>query len=231
MLSFVFCLPWTLYFNFKYLPREQALKLPIVLFKPSLLKTKGTVKITSKKIYFGMIQLGVKHVSIYPNNGFIFENKGGEIEFKGRCVIGSNSSISIGDKGKLIIGDDFLATSTLKIVCYHYVKICERVRFGWDCLVMDTGFHPLKSQLTGEFIGKAYGPIKLGKNNWFANGTLVLKNTETADFCIFGARSILSKKFDVEPYSLLVGSPPKVVKTGIYRDMDDCTEVYEAYEG
>lgn len=167
--------------------------------------------------------------SLYHNSGFIYENHGGTIVFQGKCILGHNNAISVGDKGKLIIGHDFMSNSGSKIICYHYICFSERTRFGCDVVAMDTGFHPLKSCETGGFIGKAYGPIITGKNNWFANGVLILKNTITPDFCIFGARTVLTKKITADPYSVLVGTPPKVVATGVYRDMDDCTEVYEEY--
>lgn len=222
-------IPFTIYFNFRYLPLSQAFLLPIVLFNPKLIKLKGEVKIESSSIRFGMIKLGIHNVSVYPDNGISFENNGGTIVFKGTCVIGSNSFISIGSCGYLEFGDDFVASSSIKLVCYHYVAIGNRVRFGWECMVMDTGFHPIKSRDTGQFIGKAYGPIKLGNNNWFANGVLIMKNTKTVDFCIFGARSVLSKNYCVASYSLLIGSPPKLVRSNVYRDMDDCTETYVPY--
>lgn len=38
-------LPWSIYFNFHYLPFGQAIHLPILLYKPRILKSKGHVKI------------------------------------------------------------------------------------------------------------------------------------------------------------------------------------------
>ncbi|APJ89371.1 hypothetical protein ABKJ86_004266 [Escherichia coli] len=231
VLMFILSLPATVVFNFRYLPFHQAIKLPIILYKPTINKLRGTIEINSKNIKFGMIKLGVHSVSIFPNTGFIFENLGGKIVFNGNVVIGSNSSISVGEKGRLEFGHDIVATSGLKLVCYHYVRVSDLVRFGWDCMIMDTGFHPLKDRDTAKFIDKAYGPIILGKNNWFANGVLIMKNTRTVDYSIFGARSVLTKFYDVPEFSLLVGSPPKVVRNNIYRDMYDCTEVYVEYQG
>ena len=46
----------TIYFNFHYLPFSQAIKLPILLYKPKLLKVKGNVKIGEGKIKFGMVR-------------------------------------------------------------------------------------------------------------------------------------------------------------------------------
>ena len=49
----------SLWFNFKYLPFKQAVKLPILLYKPTFLELKGSVVIESDSIRFGMIRLGI----------------------------------------------------------------------------------------------------------------------------------------------------------------------------
>ena len=94
-------LPASVYFNFHYLPLRQAVKLPILLYKPRFLELKGTVRIEDDNIRTGMIKLGFPTVSLYPNSGIMFENHGGEIVFKGRTKIGNASSISIGGKGRV----------------------------------------------------------------------------------------------------------------------------------
>lgn len=60
----------SVFFNFHYLPFHEAVKLPILLYKPKLLKLKGTIKIKQEdKIGFGMIRLGFPEVSLYPIQG------------------------------------------------------------------------------------------------------------------------------------------------------------------
>lgn len=73
---------YSLYFNFHYLPIKQAIKLPIILYKPKLLKCKGKIQILGN-VKTGMIQLGKYTVSLYPNSGIVFENHGGSIIFNG----------------------------------------------------------------------------------------------------------------------------------------------------
>ena len=64
-------MPYTLYFNFHYLPFKQAIKLPILLYKPKLLKCKGRIRIEGE-VKIGMIQLGKYNVYLYPNTVIIF---------------------------------------------------------------------------------------------------------------------------------------------------------------
>lgn len=68
--------------------------MPIWLRKAHLVKCGGKIIIELDHIKTGMIRLGGYGVSIYPDSGIIFENRG-MIIFKGRCGIGNSSGISI----------------------------------------------------------------------------------------------------------------------------------------
>ena len=214
-------LPWSIWFNFHYLPFNQAKHIPILLYKPRLLETKGEVIIdSSSKVRFGMVRLGFPTVSIYPNSGVMYENHGGSITFKGRCRMGNNTSISLGSKGVVEIGDNFLSTTSLKLVSYDRIHIGDRVRFGWDQLVMDTDFHKL-TKVNGGY-SRGHAPIWIGDNNWLGNGCKVMKRTRTPDYCIFSAGTILAGPVDVPPYSIVGTKNEVVVKaSGLWRNVDD----------
>lgn len=209
----------SLYFNFHYLPFKQACHLPILFYKPTFKELKGRVTLLGGAKY-GMVRLGFPTVSIYPNNGIMFENRGGLLQFNGFCDIGNNSFISIGKKGRCELGNRFVATASWRLICFHNIQIDECCCFGWDCMVMDTDFHKLQKQ-TGGFT-KGYSKIVLGKNNWFGNGCLVMKKSVTPDYCVISARSILSEKLNIPPYSV-VGQKREVEirVSGMWRNFDD----------
>lgn len=218
-LSLIRYAPWIIYFNLKYLPLKQACRLPIFLYKPKLLKCKGSIKIDSSCIKMGMIRLGYYEVSLFPNNGLVWENHGGEVIFNGSCKIGNNSFISIGSKGNLIFGDNFLSTASCKIVSYKRVEFLKDVRVGWDCLIMDTNFHTM-TKVKGGYTN-ATAPILIGASNWIGTGCLVLKGTHTPDLCVFGARSLLNKKYTFESYTLASGNPVEIKAVGLYINVYD----------
>ncbi len=58
----------SIYFNFHYLPIRQAIRLPILLYKPKFKKLKGKIIIDSPKLKYGMVKLGFEKVSVYPNS-------------------------------------------------------------------------------------------------------------------------------------------------------------------
>ena len=166
-----------------------------------------------------MIKLGFNHAHAYPHSGIVFENYGGTIVFKGRCVIGNNSSISVGPTANLQIGDNFNATTTFRLICWYNINFDYNVRFGWDNLVLDTSFHRLKTR-NGDWANKGYGNIYIGHDNWIATRCIILAGTETQPYTVVATNSLLQKRYD-KSYVLLGGSPAKIIKEGIYRDLSD----------
>lgn len=210
----------SIYFNFHYLPFKQAIKLPILLYKPNLIKCNGKIIIDADDIYTGMIRLGVWMVSIYRNTGIMFENSGGTIIFNGKCSIGNDSSIAVGTHGELVIGSGFCATASLKLVCYNNIKFNDNVLIGWDCIFMDTDFHKL-TRIGENGCSKGYGSIIIGANNWFGCKCVVLKNTQTEDFISVGSSSLLNKKYAFPSYSVIAGNPVKACAYGLYLNRED----------
>lgn len=60
-------------FNFRNLPYNQAIKLPIWIYKMRNLGQSGKIVIESDFIHNGMIQLGFPRAATYPNNGITLE--------------------------------------------------------------------------------------------------------------------------------------------------------------
>lgn len=219
----------TLYFNFHYLPFKQAIKLPIVLYKPTLIKCGGKIKIEADDIKFGMIILGYHICSIYPNTGFHYENNGGTIIFKGACQIGKDSFISIGRNASVIFGNNFLGNAGLKLASFYKMKFGEKVELGFGCTVFDTDFHQISyapnSDMKNAAKPKAYGPISIGKYTWIGAKCTILKNTDVPAYCVVSTCSLLRKKYDIPEYSLLAGVPASYKKTGIWRNVNVDDEI------
>ena len=217
----------TLYFNFHYLPFRQAIRLPIVLYKPHLLKCKGKIKLEPEdgRIWHGMIRLGFRQVTVYPNNGFTWENKGGVVVFRGRGLIGNDSYVSIGPSAKLNIGHEFAARAGLKLVCYNSTTFHHYVRFGWGCLCMDTNFHPLYDIEKKEY-KTASGPIEIGDYNWFGTGCKVMHSVTTPERCIFGMGTVVTRGCVKKSYCVMGGSPVRILSENVMRDYDHDTIKY-----
>lgn len=212
----------TIYFNFRYLPFRQALKLPIWIYKPHFISLKGSVIIDTAKIHPGMIRIGFLTATAYPNFGFSWNNKG-LIIFKGKCVIGNNAFIVTEKNGKIEFGDNFRSTTSLKIVSCINIKFGQSVTLGWEVIIMDTNFHPLYDMEKKKF-KKAYGEIVIGDYNWFAAQCYILHSVHTPERCVFGARSILTRGEKYESYCVYGGSPLRILSRNIICDMDNKLE-------
>lgn len=211
----------TIYFNFHYLPIKHAIKLPILLYKPRLLKCRGKIIIDTSHIHFGMIRLGENIVSFYPNTGTTFENLGGNITFKGKCRIGNNSALAIGPKGNVIFENGFQATTTLHLIGYNNITFDTNVLVGWECTFMDTDLHKL-TKLNDKGYSKGYGNIYIGKNNWFGTKCIILKNSHTPDFVTFCAGSILNGVINAPSYSVIGSDSQLTIKrTKVYLNLND----------
>lgn len=214
----------SIYFNFHYLPFSQAIKLPILLYKPKLLKCKGTIQIQGK-IKTGMIQLGKYNVSLYPNSGITYENHGGTIKFNGNASIGNNSAISIGEKGNLLLGNNFNATTSLKITSYHHIEFKDNVLVGWECIFMDTDFHQL-TFTNNNTKPKAFDKILIGENCWFSLKCITMKGTILAANNVVSANSFLNKDYGNAQYCLFAGQPAVLKKNNIFRNPQNDKIIY-----
>lgn len=211
-------LPSTLWVNFTCLPLSQAIKLPILLYKPRLLSMSGRIVINGP-VYYGMIRLGFPAVSIFPNNGITIENRG-TIIFNGKVSMGNGTAISVGTSGRLTLGNGVVGSTGLKVVCYHDINLDHDVRLGWNCMLVDNDFHKI-TFLDGRQ-AKGYGPIAIGNNTWLGNGCKIYKNVTIPHHCIVGADTFMHRTVECEPYSLLCGdNHVKVKATGLYRNLQD----------
>lgn len=218
-------LPQSIYFNFHYLPLKQAVKLPILLYKPKLLKLKGHIKIEESKTIFGMIRLGFHTCSIYANNGITWENHGGNIVFDGNCIIGNDSYLSFGEKTNVYFGDDFKNTAALKLVSYRGIKFGKGTRLGWGVVVMDTNFHPLYD-LVNKVYKRASGEIEIGDYNWFGTQCKIMHSTHTPERCIFGMGSVVTRNCEKRSYCVMGGDPVRILTENVMRDYDNDVEKY-----
>ncbi len=206
----------SIYFNFKYLPFRQAIYLPIYVYKPHFIKWGGgKVKIECKKIKPGMISIGFWGGHMYPNNGFYWMHEG-EIVFKGRAQIANDSYVITGKNGKIVFGENFVSTSSLKILSYTGITFDNNCSIGWGCVIMDNSVHPIYDNTTHES-KKPYAPIHIGAYNWLAAQSCVLPGVKTPERCIFGARSVLTQGVQYESFCVHAGSPLRVVSRNKYR--------------
>ena len=105
-------------------------------------------------------------------------------------------------------GDNFSATSTLRLVCFDRIVFEDDDLIGWNCLLLDTDFHQL-SRLDGK-VSESHKEIHVGKNNWIANGCNLLKGTVTPNNIVVAANTVLKGPIDC-PEKVVIGNDHKTI--------------------
>lgn len=205
--------PKTLYFNFKYLPFHQAVKLPFfITIRTCLLETKGKVTIEGP-VYPGMIRIGFSEVGVFDKryNRAIWEVRG-NVHFEGNALFKFGSRVSVGENASLHIGKDFRLSPDSKVICFHRVKFGHNVRISWESTIMDTDFHKILT-LDGEQINPSK-PIAIGDNVWIGMRVTILKGVNIQSDNIIASNSYLNKSID-ESFSIIGGHPAKVLRRNV----------------
>jgi len=208
----------TLYFNLRYLPLRQAWRLPIVLYRPHLVKMKGSVRLepADGRIRHAMVQMGFRHAMIYPNSGVTWENNGGTVIFRGQFVIGNDTYLSFGPETTVDFGDDITNAAGMKLVSLRAITFGCHDRIGWGCLFLDSNIHPLYDMQKERYL-PASGPITIGDHNWFGADCRVLQGTTTPERCIFAMGTTVTRGSTLKPYCVMGGSPVRVLRENVMR--------------
>ena len=208
-------IPKTLYFNFKYLPFKQAIKLPILVsHRMWLMTTGGRVKLSSHSISPFMVKMGFNEVGIFDqmrSRGVI--NLNGEIEFKGAAAIGHGSKISVEKEGKLTIGENVIITAETSIICTKEINIGNDVMLSWEVQIMDSDLHQIMDK--DKNIINPSEKVNIGDKTWIGCRCLILKGTNLKKGTIVAAGTTVSKSANIKiekENSLIGGNPLKVLK-------------------
>ena len=104
-----------------------------------------------------------------------------------------------------------------KTVCANNITIGENVTVSWNVIIMDTDWHQTMNVNTGlkNIVSR---PVRISSNNWIGFNCIILKGTETNDYCIVSSNSLLNRKYNNLPVnSIIAGSPAILVKENIRR--------------
>lgn len=162
-----------------------------------------------------MIRIGFRDMGIQNEKDrktILDFRAGSKIHFKGRASIGGGARIYT--KGNLSIGDNFYLSLNSQLIAHDNISFGDDCTVGWDVLIMDTDFHRVIDNITGE-VYPMTKPVFIGNHCWICNGCQLLKGTELPDDCIVGAMTLCNKKYDIPSHSLISGIPAKLKKQNI----------------
>lgn len=211
----------TLIVNFRLLPFKQAIHLPIVVSRATIIENlSGNVVL--KNVGFGQIKIGTLHTDLFSWNG----NKS-ILNIKGRFFVGGfiqfgvGCSIIVDENSELHIGDNACIGANTKIICRNRIVVGDNFRTAWDVQIFDTNFHYIKNIEDGS-VSRREKEVVIGNNNWFGNRCTVMPGTKTNDFFIAASNSLCNKDYteSVPKYSLVAGQPARLIKQNVVRALD-----------
>ena len=208
------CSLWrTLCFNFRLLPFRQALRLPVIVFRGSRFAGLKGRCVIEGEVRHAMIKLGQPCVTGWETRATTICLNGTMI-FRGKCTIGSGSTVETRAGGVLTLGRNFRITAGCSIFCDLAVTFGDDVLISWETLFMDSDKHFLYD---GERLLNAPAPIVIGNHVWICCRSTILKGTCLPDGCAAAAGSILSRSFAECGNCLIGGSGAgqKVLRRGI----------------
>lgn len=213
ILHFIFSVPRSIYFNLKYLPFNQAIKLPILISNRAYIKkATGEIEIVASNIKTGMIKMGFGEVGIFsPKKEVCVLELYGKITFQGKASIGVGSGISC--RGHIIFGHNFVITAKTNIICFKEITFGDDCILSWNDLILDTDFHKVLDSNSRKILNPSKR-VKFGSKVWLGANCTVLKGSEIGSNCVIASNSLINSK--IEGNNLLIGgSPAKIIREGV----------------
>lgn len=222
----------TVYVNLRLCSLKDAIHLPILVYGwPRLLSLYGQARFIGGG-KFGQVRMNrMWHVAGGPNNA------GGPSDFciwgtwifQGTCSIGTSCKICIGDNGTLTIGDNCQIMSDCNITAYKDVVIEDNLLMAHSSQIFDTGYHYI-SYIEKGLVKPLAAPIHIGKNCWICNNVTIMGGVSIPSDIIVASHSLVNKTIDnLQPDSLIGGSPAHLLKTGVKRINDHKIEAYVGF--
>ncbi|WP_203558296.1 hypothetical protein [Bacteroides sp. 224] len=187
--------------------------MPILLSKKVYLRGFAGKIILDCNIIPGMIKIGFGNVGIFDEKKTrsIWDVRGTVI-FRGKANIGHGTKISVGDKGVLVFGRNFMISAASSIICVSNIEFGNDCLLSWDILIMDTDFHKIIN--SNDQILNTPSSIVIGNHVWIGCRCLILKGTVIPNNVVIGANVVLTRKLSVEN-CVYAGNPVKCVKEDV----------------
>jgi acetyltransferase-like isoleucine patch superfamily enzyme len=208
-------LPKTIYFNFTYLPFNEAIKLPFFIDSSvRLMKCHGKVRLNFVPNLF-CVKIGVADMVVIDKRS----NRGiwkveGEVIFNGEMRMVHSCVVNVEKNGLLTFGSGKLFSANVEIICAKKIIFGTNVKVSWNCFLMDTDWHDIVN-LQGVVINPD-NEISIGDYVWIGNSCTIKKGVSINQWNIIASNSLVTKSI-VGEKQIWAGSPVKLIKEEVYR--------------
>lgn len=119
--------------------------------------------------------------------------------------------------GKLDVGENVAFISLVRCRCFNIIKIGTGTRISHESQIFDTNFHYLEDINTGEH-SPVSKPIIIGDFCWIGNRATISLGSVLPNHTIVASNSLVNKDLsDIGQYTLLAGTPCKIVRQNVTR--------------
>lgn len=171
------------------------------------IRNKGMIRIVSR-LYVNLFTNTLNASFHEPT--YIHIDKGGKLEILGTVFMTNGCRVSV--FGQLTIGDGTYLNARTSIICTDSVTIGAHCAISWDVSLLDTDVHQMHSSGLDE-AKKVTKPITIGDHVWIGAHATILKGVTIGSNAIVAANSVVTS--DVEPNTLVGGTPARVLKANI----------------
>ena len=209
--------PKSLYVNFKVLPWNQAIHMPIYVSYHTKIGMiyKNSIRIEAKNVYFAMVSFGIRERSeglVFFNRNYLSIDKNSKLICRGAFAMSKGGCLKLSNGAVMECGDRVTFNANTKVLCVHKIIIGENVRIGWDATLKDGDGHAICDETGNRF--NIDRPIIIGNNVWVGSEAALLKGTGIPNNSVVGFRALVTKKFEQDNV-IIAGSPAKIVKENI----------------
>jgi acetyltransferase-like isoleucine patch superfamily enzyme len=150
-------------------------------------------------------------------NGFVAIHR--DVEFykigNGTVTIGRGSYIRkmsviwVGNKGRVVIGEDVFIGHGLTLAANEYIEVGDGTKMGEYVSIRDHDHDYREKAGTLQAKGYVTSPVRIGRNVWIGAKATITKGVSIGDNAVVGANSVVTK--NVEANTVVVGAPARRV--------------------
>jgi UDP-3-O-[3-hydroxymyristoyl] glucosamine N-acyltransferase len=214
LLKILFSIPKTIWFNFRYLPFHQAMRLPVWIASNTRIKQlhRGGIILCDEQVRLGLVHIGYHEadaVDSYGCHTILTVEKGGTLVFEADAHIGQGAILHVKKDASLVLGRHFAISGTTSVICNQRITMGEDVQCSWNSLITDGDAHCIYSE-EGDWLNPPE-EIRIGNKVWIAANTTILKGAMISDNTVIASNSLVNKKF-TEGNCIIGGCPAKPLK-------------------
>lgn len=205
----------TILYNFHYLPKEQAMELPMIIGKNTKIYGRGSIEISYSQGCNPHIYIGCKALQWMDDKDTTVLNLEGVLKLCEETFIGKGCRIQIGGGGDLELGKGSNFTGLSTIIVKKRISFGEYALISWNTLFMDSDAHTIKDSCEKTNTGAS---VTIGNHVWVGAKCTILKGTFIADNVVVAAGSIVHGKYPIMA-CVIGGNPVTVLKSNISWDI------------